>query len=85
MYKYIDLDEPILDDQLVQSFNGVFQVIICLSSENTLKTAWFTITSSRHFFKMVTESMNEALNALRPQTYPFSECKIATINVLKGL
>ena len=38
-----------------------------------------------HFLKMVTESMNEALNSLRPQTYPFSECKLATINVLKGL
>lgn len=30
MYKYIDLDEPILDDQLVESFNKVFQVSILL-------------------------------------------------------
>lgn len=30
MYKYIDLDESILDDQLVESFNKVFQVSILL-------------------------------------------------------
>jgi hypothetical protein len=37
------------------------------------------------FIKMIADSMNEALNALRPSSYPFLESKLSSLNVFKGL
>lgn len=34
---------------------------------------------------MIADSMNEALNALRPSSYPFLESKLSSLNVFKGL
>jgi hypothetical protein len=37
------------------------------------------------FIKMIGDSMNEALNLLRPKVFPFAESKLSSLNVLKGL
>lgn len=34
---------------------------------------------------MIADCMNEALNALRPHSYPFLESKLFSLNIFKGL
>ena len=34
---------------------------------------------------MISDNMNEAINLLRPRVYPFTQVKLSTLNVFKGL